>query len=38
MFRSMLDPSLTWLSVADLEAWRAEFPEDVRGQWVEVVP
>lgn len=38
MFRSMLDPSLTWLSVASLEAWRVEFPNDVRGQWVEVVP
>ncbi len=35
-YRSLIDPELTWDSAADLEAWKALHPDDLRGQIVVV--
>ena len=37
MFRSVLDPLLTWPDLAALQAWQEEHPADVRGQVVEYI-
>lgn len=37
MFRSVLDPLLTWPDLEALQAWKVEHPEDIRGQVVEYI-
>lgn len=37
MFRSILDPLLTWPDVEALNAWKLEHPDDIRGQVVEYI-
>lgn len=37
MFRSILDPLLTWPDVEALNAWKLEYPDDIRGHVVEYV-
>jgi len=37
MFRSVLDRSLTWATLEELNAWKSENPDDVRGHAVEYI-
>jgi hypothetical protein len=37
MFRSILDPLLSWPDAAALTAWKEEHPDDIRGQVVEFI-
>lgn len=35
MFQSVPDPSLTWATLEELNAWKAAHPDDLRGQVVQ---
>ncbi len=37
MWKSILDPLLTWPDTDALMAWRGENPDDIRGQVVEYI-
>jgi hypothetical protein len=37
MFRSIIDRSLYWADLDELNAWKASHPDDLRGQVVEYI-
>ena len=38
MYQSKIDPSLTWATPEDLDAWREANPNDSRGDWIIILP